>query len=206
MMTARGGFASRAAEASVGTTMTSMTINGEPMRFTLDPATPLLWALRDAANLTGAKYGCDTGECGACTVIVDQRAVTSCTITIGTLEGAEVVTIEGLSPNRSHPVQQAWAAEQVTQCGFCEPGVILAIAAMLKANPRPSKAEIEALPNICRCGIGLRMNRAIARAAMSISGGDSLNEIAHEVGPQPFVAPEQRFSNGSSAESQIPAQ
>ena len=109
-------------------------------------------------------------------------------------------------PSRSHPIQQAWAAEQVSQCGFCEPGVILAIAALLKANPRPSDAEIEALPNICRCGIGLRMNRAIARAAMSISGGDSLNEIAHEVGPQPFVAPEQRFSNGSSAESQIPAQ
>jgi isoquinoline 1-oxidoreductase alpha subunit len=185
---------------------TSMTINGEPMRFALDPATPLLWALRDAANLTGTKYGCDTGECGACTVIVDQRAVTSCSVSIGTLEGAEVITIEGLSPNRSHPIQQAWAAEQVTQCGFCEPGVIMAIAALLKANPGPSEAEIGALVNICRCGIGTRMKRAVARAAMSISGGDSLNAIARSTVPQPSVAPEQRFSNGSSAESQVPVQ
>lgn len=186
--------------------MTSMTINGEPMRFDLDPATPLLWALRDAANLTGAKYGCDTGECGACTVIVDQRAVTSCSVSIGTLDGADVQTIEGLSPNRSHPIQQAWAAEQVTQCGFCEPGVIMAIAALLKANPRPGEAEIEALPNICRCGIGPRMKRAIARAAMSLGGGDSLSAIARESAPQPPVAVGQRFSNGSSEESQIPAQ
>lgn len=186
--------------------MTSMTINGEALRFDLDPATPLLWALRDAANLTGAKYGCDSGECGACTVIVDQRAVTSCSVTIGSLEGAEVVTIEGLSPARAHPIQQAWAAEQVSQCGYCEPGLILAIAAMLKANPRPSEAEIEALPNICRCGIGPRMNKAIARASIAMTGGDSLNAIAREAAPQPSVAPEQRFSNGSSGESQIPAQ
>ena len=186
--------------------MTSMTINGEALRFDLDPATPLLWALRDAANLTGAKYGCDSGECGACTVIIDQRAVTSCTVSIGSLEGAEVVTIEGLSPAHAHPIQQAWAAEQVSQCGFCEPGLILAIAAMLKANPRPSEAEIEALPNICRCGIGPRMKKAIARASIAMTGGDSLIAIAREAAAKPFVAPEQRFSNGSSGESQIPAQ
>ena len=185
--------------------MTSMTINGEALRFNLDPATPLLWALSDVANLTGAKYGCDTGECGACTVIVDQRAVTSCTIAIGSLEGAEVVTIEGLSPGRAHPIQQAWAAEQVSQCGYCEPGLILAIAALLKANPRPSEAEIEALPNICRCGIGPRMKQAIARASMAMTGGDSLGAIAREANPQPTGAPE-IFSNGSSGEAHIPAQ
>ena len=180
-----------------------MTINGEALRFHLDPATPLLWALRDAANLTGAKYGCDTGECGACTVIVDGRAVTSCTLPIGSLEGAEVVTIEGLAPGRAHPVQQAWAAEQVTQCGFCEPGLILAIAALLKANPRPTEAEIEALPNICRCGIGPRVKKAIFRASMATTGGDSLGAIARETAKPEFPEAE-RFSNGSSDVAQIP--
>jgi aerobic-type carbon monoxide dehydrogenase small subunit (CoxS/CutS family) len=97
--------------------MTSMTVNGEAVRFHLDPETPLLWALRDAANLTGAKYGCDSRDCGACTVIIDERAVLSCSLSIGQLEGADIVTIEGLSSERAHPVQQAWAAEQVSQCG-----------------------------------------------------------------------------------------
>ncbi len=187
--------------------MTSMTINGEAVRFTLDPATPLLWALRDAANLTGARYGCDTGDCGACTVIVDARAVPSCKIPIASLEGAEIVTIEGLAPDRGHPIQQAWATEQVTQCGFCEPGIILGIAAMLKANPRPSEAEIAALPNQCRCGIGPRARLAIVRASMAMTGGDSLNAIATGNAP-PMAEPQEprRFSNGSSAESHIPSQ
>lgn len=187
--------------------MTSMTINGEAVRFTLDPATPLLWALRDAANLTGAKYGCDSGECGACTVIVDERAVPSCTMSIGSLEGAEIVTIEGLAPDRAHPIQQAWAAEQVSQCGYCEPGVILAIAAMLKANPRPSEAEIAALTNICRCGIGTRARLAIVRASMALTGGDSLGVFARQNTPSRTDAGEsKRFSNGSSDEAQIPSQ
>ena len=187
--------------------MTSMTINGEAVRFTLDPATPLLWALRDAANLTGAKYGCDSGECGACTVIIDARAVPSCTMSIGSLEGADITTIEGLAPDRAHPIQQAWAAEQVSQCGFCEPGVILSIAAMLKANPRPSEAEMAALTNICRCGIGPRARKAIVRASMALTGGDSLGSLARENAP-PHPVPEEpkRFSNGSSAEEQIPSQ
>ena len=178
-----------------------MTVNGEALRFDLDPATPLLWALRDAANLTGAKYGCDSGECGACTVIVDERAVASCTVAIGSLEGADVVTIEGLSSGRAHPVQQAWAAEQVSQCGYCEPGMIMAIAALLKASPRPSQAEVEALPNICRCGTGPRVLRAIARASLAMTAA------------QPFRPPSapaagtgenssSRFSNGSSAAEQ----
>ncbi len=97
--------------------VTSMTVNGEPIRYRLDPDTPLLWALRDASNLTGTKYGCDSGDCGSCTVIVDGRAVLSCGVSIAALEGAQVVTIEGLSSARSHPLQEAWAAEQVSQCG-----------------------------------------------------------------------------------------
>ncbi len=187
--------------------MTSMTINGDAVRFEIDPATPLLWALRDAANLTGAKYGCDNGECGACTVIVDGRAAPSCTLPIASLEGAEVITIEGLAPDRGHPIQQAWVAEQVSQCGYCEPGVILSISALLRANPRPEEAEIEALTNICRCGIGPRARKAIVRAAMAMTGGDSLAAIEKENAPSQ-LEPEapKRFSNGSSSEAQFPSQ
>ena len=145
--------------------MTRMTINGEAVHYRLDPATPLLWALRDASNLTGTKYGCDSRDCGACTVIIDGSAVTSCSISIGELEGATVTTIEGLSSGPSHPVQQAWLAEQVTMCGYCEPGFIMAIAAMLEASPSPSEEQVAALPNICRCGAYPRIRKAIARAA-----------------------------------------
>ena len=102
----------------------------------------MLWALRDASNLTGTKYGCDSKDCGACTVIVDGRAVMSCSVAIGSLEGAQVTTIEGLSRDRSHPVQQAWLAEQVTMCGYCEPGFIMAIAALLQASPSPSEEQV----------------------------------------------------------------
>jgi isoquinoline 1-oxidoreductase alpha subunit len=144
--------------------MTSMTVNGEPIRYRLDPNTPLLWALRDASNLTGTKYGCDSRDCGTCTVIVDGRAVLSCAVTIAELEGADVVTIEGLSAGRSHPVQQAWAVEQVSQCGRCDPGYIMALAALLRASPNPSEAELDALPNLCRCGAGPRILRAVKRA------------------------------------------
>src|SRR3569833_1421 len=129
--------------------MTRLTLNGQPIEYSLDPATPLLWALRDASNLTGTKYGCDSGDCGACTVMVDDRAALSCRVTLATLEGADVVTIEGVAPNGSHPVQQAWLAEQATMCGYCEPGFIMAIAALLKAGPTPGDAQLAALPNIC---------------------------------------------------------
>ena len=169
-----------------------MTVNGEAVRFHLDPATPLLWALRDAANLTGAKYGCDSGDCGACTVIVDDRAVLSCAVSLASLEGADVVTIEGLSSGRAHPVQQAWAAEQVSQCGYRDPGMIMAIAALLKANPRPSETEIAALPNICRCGAGPRIRKAIARASQAMGAAAKNAESKNS----------ERFSNGSGVEAQ----
>ena len=146
--------------------MTRLTINGEPTEYRLDPDMPLLWALREASNLTGTKYGCDSRDCGACTVIIDGQAVLSCGVPLRDLEGTHVTTIEGLSPGGSlHPVQQAWIAEQVTMCGYCEPGFIMAIAALLEQSPDPSEDQIAALPNICRCGAYPRIRKAIARAA-----------------------------------------
>ena len=155
--------------------MTSLTVNNQPVRYRMDPATPLLWALRDASNLTGTKYGCGTGDCGACTVDIDGRAVRSCQITIAQAEGAFVTTIEALSRDRSHPVQQAWVAEQVPQCGYCQPGMIMATAVLLKANPRPSDAEIDAaITNLCRCGTYNRIRRAIHRAAGAMAGTETI--------------------------------
>ena len=147
--------------------MARMTVNGEGVEYRLDPDMPLLWALREASNLTGTKYGCDSRDCGACTVIIDGRAVTSCSVTLRELEGATITTIEGLSASGSHPVQQAWIAEQVTMCGYCEPGFIMAIAALLEENASPSEEQIAALPNICRCGAYPRIRKAIARAAQT---------------------------------------
>ena len=140
--------------------MTRMTVNGEGVNYRLDPQTPLLWALRDASNLTGTKYGCDSRDCGACTVIIDGRAAMSCGVALRDLEGATITTIEGLGG--AHPVQQAWLAEQVTMCGYCEPGFIMAIAALVQASPNPSDEQIVALPNICRCGAYPRIRKAIA--------------------------------------------
>ena len=142
--------------------MTRMTVNGEPLEYKLDPETPLLWALRDASNLTGTKYGCDSRDCGACTVLIDGRAALSCAVALRELEGAQVTTIEGLA--RNHPVQQAWLAEQVTMCGYCEPGFIMAIAGLLESAPNPSDDQVAALPNICRCGAYPRIRKAIRRA------------------------------------------
>lgn len=145
--------------------MTDLIVNDRPVRFDMDPQTPLLWALRDAANLTGTKYGCGVGDCGACMVLVDGAALRSCLITIAEVEGRIVRTIEGLSRDRSHPVQQALVAEQAIQCGFCTPGIAIAAAALLARNPVPTDEEIvEALPNLCRCGVYPRLIAAVRRA------------------------------------------
>ncbi len=146
--------------------MTRFTVNGNPVQYELAPDTPLLWALRDASNLTGTKYGCGAGLCGACTVLVDGAPVRSCLTPIADLEGTFVTTIEGLSEDRSHPVQQAWIELQVPQCGYCQSGMIMAAAALLRTNPRPGRADIEAaITNICRCGTTARVEAAILRAA-----------------------------------------
>src|SRR3954462_14625795 len=114
--------------------MTRFTVNGQPVHYKMDPATPLLWALRDASNLTGTKYGCGAGQCGACTVHVDGVATRACQVTIGAIEGSFVMTIEGLSGDRGDPLQQAFVAENVSQCGYCIPGMIMAAAALLAHN------------------------------------------------------------------------
>ena len=151
--------------------MTSMTVNGEAIRYKLDPETPLLFALRDASNLTGTKHGCYSGDCGTCTVIVDGRAVLSCQMTIGAAEGADVTTIEGLSADITHPLQKAWIAEEVPQCGYCQSGQIMSAAILLKENKKPTDKDIdEAMSGIiCRCGTYNRIRKAIKLAA--INGG-----------------------------------
>jgi len=145
--------------------MSRLTVNDRPVEFDMDPQTPLLWALRDAANLTGTKFGCGVGDCGACMVMVDGTALRSCLITLAECEGRFVVTLEGLSRDRSHPVQQALVAEQAIQCGFCTPGIVISAAALLARNSNPAEAQIrEAIPNLCRCGVYPRLVRAIQRA------------------------------------------
>ena len=176
--------------------MTRMTVNGEAIHYKLDPETPLLFALRDASNLTGAKHGCYSGDCGSCTVIADGRAILSCQLTIAAAEGADITTIEGLSADRAHPLQQAWAAEQVSQCGRCDPGFIMALAALMRATPNPTPEQLSALPNICRCGATPRILKAITRAAAATS--------AASPAPPPSPSQSSRFSNGSSAEEQAP--
>jgi aerobic-type carbon monoxide dehydrogenase small subunit (CoxS/CutS family) len=146
--------------------MISLTVNGKAYQFDLEPDTPLLWVLRDEIGLTGTKFGCGVAECGACTVHIDGRAMRSCSAPIGALDGASVVTIEGLSADSSHAVQKAWVAEDVPQCGYCQSGQIMAVAALLKTNPNPSDADIDAgITNICRCGTYERLRRGIHRAA-----------------------------------------
>ena len=166
--------------------MARLTVNTHPLEFRMDPATPLLWALRDGANLTGTKYGCGTGDCGACMVIVDGAARLACLIPLSAAEGSEVTTIEGLSPDRSHPVQQALVAEQAIQCGFCTPGIVIAAAALLARNADPSPEEIAAaVPNLCRCGVYPRLVRAIQRAGRVARQTETISAA-----PAPGITPE----------------
>jgi isoquinoline 1-oxidoreductase alpha subunit len=161
--------------------MTRFTVNNQPVEYRLDQRTPLLWALRDASNLTGTKYGCGTGDCGACTVDIDGAAVRSCQVTIGSIEGSFVTTIEGLSENNDHPVQRALLAGNVVQCGYCIPGMVMAAAALLRSNRNPSDEEIAAaITNLCRCGIYARLVEAIGRAARLARGEADDSEPAAE--------------------------
>jgi aerobic-type carbon monoxide dehydrogenase small subunit (CoxS/CutS family) len=176
--------------------MPSLTVNSHPLEFRMDPQTPLLWALRDGANLTGTKYGCGTGDCGACMVLIDGEAQNSCMISLAEAEGRTVVTIEGLgeglSKGGSHPVQQALVAEQAIQCGFCTPGIALAAAALLARNADPSEAEIKAaIPNLCRCGVYPRLVRAVRRAGAAMRGG-GLAPVAPNPPAMPGPAEQER--------------
>jgi isoquinoline 1-oxidoreductase subunit alpha len=153
--------------------MISLTVNGTTRRVDVSPDTPLLWVLRDSLGLTGTKYGCGMALCGACTVHVNGQAVRSCVMPISAAAGQTVLTIEGLSRDGSHPLQRAWIAEEVPQCGYCQSGQIMAAAVLLRENPRPSDTDIDDAMsgNICRCGTYQRIRRAIHRAAAAPAEG-----------------------------------
>jgi aerobic-type carbon monoxide dehydrogenase small subunit (CoxS/CutS family) len=142
------------------------TVNGRRQSVDVAPDTPVLWVLRDTLGLTGTKFGCGVAQCGSCTILLDGAATRSCVIPVSTIAGKRVTTIEGLSRDRSHPVQQAWIAEDVPQCGYCQSGQIMAAVALLEATPQPTDADIDAaMTNICRCGTYQRIRAAIHRAA-----------------------------------------
>jgi isoquinoline 1-oxidoreductase alpha subunit len=147
--------------------MTAFMVNGQRMEVGIDGGTPLLWVLREHLKLTGTKFGCGVASCGACTVHLEGKPVRSCVTPLSQVEGKSVTTIEGLSPDGTHPLQQAWVAEQVPQCGYCQSGQIMQAAALLAANKTPSRDEIVTHMdgNICRCGTYLRIIAAIERAA-----------------------------------------
>jgi isoquinoline 1-oxidoreductase alpha subunit len=147
--------------------MARFSINGAAVDIDADPATPLLWVVREHLQLTGTKFGCGVGQCGACTVHIDGAASFSCLVTVAAAEGREVTTIEGLSTRGDHPLQQAWIREEVPQCGYCQSGQIMRAADLLSRNPHPTRAEIVAhmSTNICRCGTYSRIVKAIERAA-----------------------------------------
>jgi isoquinoline 1-oxidoreductase alpha subunit len=145
----------------------NLNINGKTYKVEADPKMPLLWVIRELANLPGTKYGCGIAQCGACTVHLNGNPVRSCSIPVSSAAKQAITTIEGLSADNSHPVQKAWIAEQVPQCGYCQSGQIMAAAALLKRNPNPTDADIDASMNghICRCGTYVRIRKAIKSAA-----------------------------------------
>ena len=144
----------------------NLTINNVVHEFEVDEDTPLLWVLRDTLGMTGTKFGCGVAQCGACSVLIDGQVQRSCSIPAAAVEGRGIKTIEGLSRDNSHPVQQAWIAEDVPQCGYCQSGQIIAAVALLEANPKPSDDEIDkSMTNICRCGSYSRIRKAIHRVA-----------------------------------------
>jgi isoquinoline 1-oxidoreductase subunit alpha len=146
--------------------MIRLNVNGREMSVDVDPDTPLLWVLRENLGLSGTKYGCGIAQCGACTVHVDGTAQRSCSLPVSGLTDVKITTIEGLSPDSTHPIQKAWLQHDVPQCGYCQSGQIMAAAALLKEKPQPSDAEIdEAMTNICRCGTYQRIRAAIHTAA-----------------------------------------
>ena len=151
--------------------MISLNVNGKRHDVDVRPDTPLLWVLRETIGLTGTKFGCGLGQCGACTVQLDGNAVRSCQMPVSSAVGKKVTTIEGLSADSSHVLQKAWVAEQVPQCGYCQSGQIMAAAALLAKKPRPTDQDIDAgMTNICRCGTYNRIRRAIHRAAKMMGG------------------------------------
>ena len=146
---------------------TGFTLNGQPQSVDVDPKTPLLWIIRDTLGLTGTKFGCGISLCGACTVHVDGEARRSCVTPVSAVAGRKVTTIEGLSTDGSHPLQKAWIAEQVPQCGYCQSGMLMTAAALLAKTPRPTDGDIDGAlgSHICRCGTYQRIRRAVHRAA-----------------------------------------
>ena len=153
--------------------MTKLNVNGQVVEVAVEEDTPLLWVLREQLGLTGTKYGCGIAECGSCTVHVDGAAIRACSLPVSAFsEEQKIVTIEGLSPDSSHPIQQAWLALDVPQCGFCQPGMIMAAAALLATTPQPTEAQIrEQITNICRCGTYNRVLAGIQRAAGASAAG-----------------------------------
>ena len=155
--------------------MIQLNINGRSHQVEVEPDTPLLWVIREQVGLTGTKYGCGVAQCGACTVHLDGEPVRSCSLPVSKAAGKRVVTIEGLTADSSHPVQKAWAALDVPQCGYCQSGQIMAAAALLAKKPQPTDKDIdEAMTNICRCGTYQRVRAAIHMAAGTGKGGGSI--------------------------------
>jgi isoquinoline 1-oxidoreductase alpha subunit len=156
--------------------MRALQINGKTVQVDADPATPLLWVIREHVGLTGTKYGCGIAQCGSCTIHLDGQALRSCAIPLSAIQPHQkITTIEGLSPDSSHPVQKAWLALDVPQCGYCQSGMIMAAVALLKDKPRPTDADIdEAMTNICRCGTYNRVRAAIHQAAAEAASTRSM--------------------------------